>query len=74
MPSGSNKLSFMYAPSVWPLTASTILPAQSMLMPYSQRSPGSNNSGSVSALFLHSVTLGMPNAACTFCMSVFQIS
>jgi hypothetical protein len=74
MPSGSSRLSVRYAPSFWPLTATTIFPAQSMSMPYSQRSPGSNSSGSVSALFLQPVTLGIPSAACTFCMSVFQIS
>ena len=42
----------MYSPRRMPLTASTIFPAQSMPMPYSQRSPGSNRSGMRSATFL----------------------
>ena len=36
------------------------LPTQSMLMPYSQRSPGSKASGRVSALFSQVVMPGMP--------------
>ena len=45
--------------SLWPLTASTILPIQSMLIPYSHRSPGSNRSGVVKAAFAHVVMPGV---------------
>ncbi len=54
--------SWKYRSSFWPLAASTILPAQSMLMPYSQRSPGSNRSGVVSAALAQVVMPGVPVA------------
>ena len=45
MPSGASTFSVMYCAKVWPETASTALPAQSIEMPYSHFSPGSNTSG-----------------------------
>ncbi len=48
---------------VWPLTASTMRAAQSMLMPYSQRSPGSNTSGCSIAARLQLMMPGVPVAA-----------
>ena len=45
MPSGANSSSCITWPSLRPVTASTILPAQSMPIPYCQRAPGSNSSG-----------------------------
>ena len=60
MPSGPKMFSWKYRSSLWPLTASTILPAQSMLIPYSHRSPGSNINGVVKAAFLHVMIPGVP--------------
>jgi hypothetical protein len=57
MASGSKMLSRMYLES-WPLTVSTMRPAQSMLMPYSQRSPGSNAGGAFSAASLPDMIVG----------------
>jgi hypothetical protein len=59
MPSGPSTFCCKYASSFWPDTFSTILPTQSMLMPYSQPSPGSNSSGVVSAAFVHVVMPGV---------------
>ena len=59
MPSGPRMFCCKYASSFWPEAASTILPAQSMLIPYSQRSPGSKSSGVVSAAFVHVVMPGV---------------
>ena len=60
MPRGPKMFSRKYRSSFWPPAASTILPTQSMLIPYSHRSPGSNISGVVSALFVQVVTPGVP--------------
>jgi hypothetical protein len=56
-----------------PLTASTALPTQSMLMPYSQRSPGSDASGMVSALFSQVVMPGMPARSMYCPIAAFQM-
>ncbi len=52
MARGPKRCSWQYAPRVWPVTASTIRPTQSMPMPYSQRVPGSNINGTRNACFL----------------------
>ena len=49
----------MYRPSFSPDTASIALPTQSMLMPYSQRLPGSNSKGIVSAAFVQEMIPGI---------------
>jgi len=74
MPSGPRMLSRMYWPSRCPLTASTILPAQSMLMPYSQRSPGSNSRGRFSALSWQLMMPGTSIASMYLPISGFQMS
>ena len=48
MPSGSKTRSRMTSPRRRPVIPSTTCPSQSMLLPYSQRSPGSNSSGVMS--------------------------
>ena len=63
IPSGPSTFCCKYASSFWPEAASTILPAQSMLMPYSHRSPGSKSSGVVSAAFVQVVMPGVFVAA-----------
>ena len=60
MPSGPNRFSLKYSPSFLPLTVSTILPAKSMLIPYSQRSPGSNINGIFKESFLQAPMPGSP--------------
>ena len=62
MPSGAKILSRKYASSGWPLVASTRRPTQSMLMPYSQRSPGSKISGVRMDATLPVAREGMPDA------------
>ena len=63
IPSGPKMLSWKYRSSFWPLAASTILPAQSMLIPYSQRSPGSKSRGVVNAAFVQVMMPGVPVAS-----------
>ncbi len=60
MPNGSKIRSCITWPSRWPVTASTTWPAQSMLLPYSHRSPGSNSRGVLSDALLAVRTLGCP--------------
>jgi hypothetical protein len=43
-----------------PLTASTTRPSQSVLMPYSKRSPGSKSSGDLNTSALPGRTFGTP--------------
>ena len=74
IPSGPVMCSWKYRSSFWPLAASTILPAQSMLMPYSQRSPGSNRSGVVSAALAQVVMPGVPVVSWYLAISGCQIS
>ena len=59
IPSGPRTFCCKYASSFCPEAASTILPTQSILMPYSQPSPGSKSSGVVSAAFVHVVIPGV---------------
>ncbi len=67
-------LSWKYRSSFWPLTASTIFPAQSMPMPYSHRSPGSKSRGVVNAAFVQVVIPGVPVAVWYWAISGAQIS
>ena len=60
MPSGAKIRSRITSPSRLPVMPSTTWPAQSMLLPYSQSSPGSNRSGDLSAAFEEVMTLGWP--------------
>ena len=62
MPRGWKIFSRKYWSSFAPLAFSTILPAQSMLIPYSHRSPGSNINGVVKAAFVHVIMPGVPVA------------
>jgi hypothetical protein len=48
--------------SAWPLTVSMRRPVHSMLMPYSQRAPGSNTSGWRKDATLPVARLGIPVA------------
>ena len=48
------------APSFWPVTFSTALPAKSMPIPYSHFSPGSKSNGAVSAAFAQEMIAGVP--------------
>src|SRR5918993_5237758 len=58
MPSGSKMRSANSSPSRLPLTPSTTLPTQSMFLPYSQRSPGSNRSTERNDAMVPVTTLG----------------
>jgi len=60
IPSGANRLSRKYASSRLPLTASTALPTKSILVPYSQRVPGSVMMGVFSAAFWQVMIPGVP--------------
>ncbi len=62
MPSGAKISSRIQSPSFRPLAISSIRPAQSMPMPYSQREPGSNISGERSMASLQVLLAGMPSA------------
>ena len=60
MPSGVKRWSARYASRVCPDTASTTRPSQSLLMPYSQRVPGSVCNGVASDVRRPLSTLGVP--------------
>lgn len=60
MPSGPKMRSFMTSPRRWPpRCCSTILPSQSMLTPYVQRSPGSCSSTVLIEALVQLTTVGM---------------
>jgi hypothetical protein len=58
MPSGSKIRRWKTSPRRLPVMLSITCPAQSMLVPYSQRSPGSNSNGVISAALDAVMTLG----------------
>ena len=60
MPSWLKMRSCITSPSRLPRMPSTTWPAQSMLVPYSHFSPGSNSSGVISACFDEVITEGWP--------------
>src|SRR5258708_8515085 len=62
MPSGAKIRSLITSPRRLPRMLSTTWPAQSMLLPYSHLSPGSNNSGVISDAFEQVTTLGWPRS------------
>ena len=54
------------------MTASTTLPSQSMLMPYSNFVPGSATNGALNASAEPGTTFGMPVTFSYLTMSAFQ--
>ena len=72
MPSGVVMLSRITTSRVVPATDSTTFPSQSVLMPYSNRSPGCEVMGALNASADPGTTLGMPVADSYFTRSSFQ--
>ena len=72
IPSGPVTPSLMTTSSVVPATASTTRPSQSVLIPYSNRVPGSATSGARKAAMSPGTTLGRPVTCSYFTMSAFQ--
>jgi len=62
MPSGAKIRSTITSPRRLPRMLSTTCPHQSMLLPYSHLSPGSNSSGVISDAFEQVITLGWPRS------------